>query len=618
MLLVALSGLVTVTFASLPLPQALERLSMATGRRLVCSEALRDEVLVARLKDADEARTMREVADVFDARWDERPGRLVLTIDPRARAAREVIVRRSRMEALAKSLAEALKPLAAHPRFGRAEAEALTKRREAATKAQVERTRKGAGGEDSADEASEQNPAVRANLRLAKAMGVAALLSMRSRERDVYAERPTPMQRGFSGDAESTLAAYRQEQSYLDPSQAIARVRLAVSYSNGEGFNFMLQAFDAQGNMIDGDFLTLRDSPEPDDTDPKPSGEKPLPLPPETRDYLALVARGAARDELSPAWRARIADPVANEPTAPSPGGLLVAAAEARGQNLIGTVSELSARLIRPEPPINAGSVLAAMRGNVTLRDGWLVARPLERPVRAARADARDLFARCLAEGGLDVDSAADWCARYPGSHPAVDWVGNGLALLVARTTIGFDPDEVGFWAALPPEARAALRRGRRVRVVDLPDAARELVAERVYWTGTLWESLEKEPTETLPTGVLGGTLSLRIDETPVALSWAETAVEPLLASPLTPERFGTRAAAQERTGKTVFYGHFRLGHRREYTITLDFPTLPNAESWTMAETFFDPKGTPLDRLPEDFTKQAEEAKQKALENPSD
>ncbi len=617
MLLVALSGLVTLQFASLPLPQALERLSQATGRRLVCSETLRDEVLVARLKDADEERVMREIAFAFDARWDEQSSRLALTPDPRARAARAAAARRLRTDTLAKSLVESLKPLIEHPRFGRAEAQALLKQRDAAVKARAERMRKVKAEDDSDDQPPESTPASRANLRLAKAMGIANLLAMQSGERNVYAERPTPMQRGFSADAESILADYRREQAFLDPLQTIARVRLAVSYEPGEGFTFMLQAFEPHGEIVDGDALMLRDSPESDETEPKPSTEKPLDLPAETRDVLALVARGAARDDLSPAWRTKIADPVTNEPTAPSPGGLLVAAAEARGQNLIGTVSELSARLIRPRTPINAASVLEAMRGNVALRDGWLIAKPLERPVRAARADVRDLFAHCVAQGGLDVDTAGDWCTRYPGSHPAIDWVGNGLALLVTRTTIGFDPDEVGLWAALPLRARTALREGRSVRVVDLPEAARERVAQRVYWTNPM-ESLETEPTETVPAGVLGGTLSLKIEENPVALSWAETVAEPLLAFPLTPERFGTRAASQERTGKTVFYAHFRMGLHRAYTITLDFPNLPKAAAWEMGETFFNPKGVPVAALPTAFVKQADEAKQKALETIGD
>lgn len=623
MILAALTGLVTVTFAPLPLPQALERLSAATGQRLVCSTALRDEVIVARLKDADGARVLKEIAACLDARWESQPSRVELVPDPQVRRLRQAAERKARTDAMAKDLAESLKPILEHPGFGRAEADALLKQRAQAEKARAERERKGKGDEEEAGGDEDPTPAARANLRLAKAMGGAALASMRRGERVVFSEDPTPMQREFSGTEVGILGAYRREHALIDPTNPLARVRLVIS-SEGEGdATLALIAMDAQGNPVDGDFLYLSGSSEAEDAAPanptsRPPQEKPLDLPKETLEFLAVTARNAKRDALFATWRSKFADPVANEPTHWFPGTVLLALAEAQNRNLVGAVSDQSSRMLRPRGAMTATSLLTALKRDVSIRDGWIIGRPSVIVGRASRADAKGLFAKCVAQGGLDIDSAADWCARYPESYPSISWVGDSLAMLVSRLSISFDADSLTCWGSFSPAQRSTLREGRHLPIAALSGASQELVAEQVYsGAGMGVEGLTKEPTELLPRGILGGRLTMKMEETPVVVSWVE-GDEPLITSPVTPELFGQRAARQERSENVVSYAHFRMGTRRTYTLSFDFPGQGSMATQEMAETFFDLQGTPVDHLPDDFAKRAEAAKQKALELPDE
>ena len=618
MILAALTGLVTLTFTPLPLPQALERLSAATGRRLVCSTALRDEVVVARLMDADEARVLKEIATCLDARWDAQPSRVELVPDPQARRLREAAERKARTEALAKDLAENLKPVLEHPTFGRAEADAFLKKKAEDEKAQAERERKG-GQIELPESSDDPTPAARANLRLAKAIGPTFLASMQQGERDVFAEDPTPMQKEFSGTEVAILATYRREYALIDPKSTLAKVRLMV-YTDGEGDTTLaLIGLDAQGNPVDGDFLSLSGNSEMEDAAPEqsPAGkpaEKPLDLPKETLEFLGVTARNAKRDALFASWRPKFADPLVYEPTQWFPGTALIALAEAQNRNLIGALSDRSVQVLRPRGAITATSLLKALGRDAEVREGWIVVHPRVLQSRVSRADAKALFAKCVAQGGMDIDTASDWCARYPNSYPAVTWVGDGLTFATYRSSATFDPDSLALWGSLSPTQRETLREGRPLPIATLARASQETAAEEVYWAVGI-EGIAKEPTELLPRGILGGKVSMKTEETPVAVSWIE-GDEPLIASPLTPEVFGQRAARQEKAQNVVSYVHYRVGLRRNYTLSLDFPGLGTMATQEMSETFFDPKAGAVDHLPEDFVKRADAAKQKALEEP--
>ena len=594
--ILAAAGLVSVTFDAQPLPQALARLSSALGQRLECAEVFRNEPLIARLRNVEPERVLQEIATCFEARWDLRGDRRILVVDPKASEARRATIRRRAQAALAKSLLDEMKVLAEHPTFGRVEMDALKKKAES-TKRTPE------------DDEEALTPAALAIRRIAKAIAPADLLRMASGERDVFAESPNAMQLAFPGAANAALAAFRRERALLDPERPVERVRLYVSREE-ESFEMAFFAADAQNRIIDGATLSLDSTPDDETAPPaRTAAEKPLRLATEATEYLALHVRNAKRDAAFVAWRPRLADPTKDEPTAWFPGGSLLALAEARGLNLLASPPDVSPRL---------GVVAATLParffqwfdGALTTRDGWLLLRPRDLRAHVARADARALFAKVAAQGGLDVDAAADWCARYPEPFPFLSWVGSTLAMLTTRNVAGFDPTELRLWGVLTPGLRAALRQGRSLAVAELPAEAQRTLAERIYW-GEL-EGVENDPTDALPDGIGHGVVSLRTEEQAVVVAWSE-GDEPVFSSPVDAERFGFRAAGQERTGNVVAYGRFRLGTRTTYTIETAFPRLGKLDTIKMTETFFDSAAKPVDRLPDVFAKVAEAAKQKAL-----
>lgn len=96
MLFLALAGLVTVTLTPTPLPEALEKLSSVTGERLECVPALKRNLLMARLKDADHDRVLREIALALDAKWEVDESRRLLKPDPSLAAKRDAEAAKAR------------------------------------------------------------------------------------------------------------------------------------------------------------------------------------------------------------------------------------------------------------------------------------------------------------------------------------------------------------------------------------------------------------------------------------------------------------------------------------------------------------------------------------------
>ena len=294
-MLVFVPALVTVAFAPLPLPQALARISDAVGTTLACAPALREEVLVARLKDADPERVKREIATLFDASWKEEQGKIVLLPDPKA-----VRLHAARRDAKAArtldgSLAYLERRLAEQPsHLGLLDAKAyeLKKARE------DERRKQAMQDQDWANAftfstAAEETPGWRAAARLTLLLGRSSFLTLPNRSRTVWATRPTPMQSSFSVGAKGPLAEYAKELAAFKPKAEVARVRLiATRWESGGAFNVQFEALDDVGTVVDGAFLRMNDDADRMrkrstvfDAPPPLDGEKPLPLTPEEREH---------------------------------------------------------------------------------------------------------------------------------------------------------------------------------------------------------------------------------------------------------------------------------------------------------------------------------------------
>ena len=632
MILPLAAGLVTVSFAPLPLPEALAKLSSAMGKTLECAPALRDEVLVLRLKDADPVRVRQEIEKLFDARWETTGTRTVLLPDPKAirlHAARRAAEADRTIE---NSLAYLKRRLAEQPatlRPADLKATALKKARE------VERLKRAEEEEDYANmytlsAADEETPGWRAAARLALLLGKGALAPLPNDSRFVWSSRPTPAQSALPPGAASVLADYRRELTLSKPEVEVARVRLvAHRWEHGGAFNVGLAALDEAGTVVDKTFLRMADDMDRMkgrstvfDQPPALPGEDPLPLTADEREYLEVMDRNGDKDPakalLMPKWRPILMDPTHHEPTRWLPASRLVRAAEALDRNLIGAPWEITETDSDAKEPQTASEFIAKTYG-VTQRDGWIILDPDEPQVRAPRDAAARLIAACVRFGGAPLDLAAAWAGRTPGPFPFTNWVGQTITALLASpggpySVMSTLLDERGLrlWDALGAPARVALLDGKTLDLARLPSLAKGRIFRTVYWD----ENVEGEPTEVLPDGIEGGTVSLKTDREPIFVP--SSSKDGTSAMAMTPELFGSYLAKGDswrevKAERFLAYDRFRLGSLR--TVHLNFLLGRQRVPMTLdlEEVRFDPAAPILDRLPDGLRQKVEAARVKAL-----
>ncbi len=625
-LLALMPGLVTVAFPPTPLPKALESLSAAMGQRLECAPPLRDEVLIARLKDADGTRVLREVAECLDARWESQDDGLVLRPDPVAAARRGAAVRRAYEADVAASLKDIAARLAAQPAvFGPAQAAAYRKALEEFKKAAADDEE----GPVANDEVyTEARPSWRAFARVVAALGARSFLALRPGERVVWSDRPTPMQLAFGPGAERAFAAFRREYALIAPKAAPARFRLvAASDEYRRGVLLQFDVLDPRGNSIadESDHLDGSTEEGADDVPEKPKTyrEKPLAASDEEKEYFSLVnsRSTAVRDETFRRWEPRLADPVAFEPTRWFPGMALLAAAEAQGRNLIGVVPDAPGAKFGKTTDGQAPQAFLDLYSYLwTERDGWLVVRSTEDPPRLPRTAAGAFLRRSVERGGIEVDGAAEWAGRYPDGWIGISWLGDHLGALLsyggmASASSTLMQDGLPVWAALSPAVRTALRKGAAIPLASLPATAQWAVRRKVYWEDA-FEDDEREVTEALPNGIGEGVVSLRIAEEPVYMVWNAAGGEPVSRRPYTANAYGVKLAQDERRGMPGGFDRFRPGVTRRYTLHFEFPARGMEFDSLMSETLFDPKADVASRLPDAFLRQADVARKNLLARP--
>ena len=639
MLLLALPGMVTVSFAPCPLPLALERLSAAVGERLECAPALRDEVLVLRLKDADGARVLREVADCLGARWEARgEGRKILLRDPQAARRREQEELQASLDTVRGSLAYLARRLKEQPpTFGAAEAAAFRLKTD-----QEKRAKEAAEAAKDYDRmflasgAAELSPAWRAAARIMPRIGEKELLASPVNSRVVWTEKPTAVQRRFPVGATSILRDYRRELAALNPTAEPARFRLiAKRWEHGGAFNVEFQALDGGGKVVDTAFLRMAndmDRLKTPGAGQKPApplpGEKPLPYRDEEREYATVMSdlegEGPAKAALLRKWRPILADPVAHEPTQWLPAGRLLAAAEAMGKNLVGTPGETTGSLYERLPESETPSQFVAKSYGVVERDGWLILTDPERIARISRSKAKALIGDAVRQGGLALDRVAAWVGASPDRFPFTNWVGDHLSTLLtsggpySASAVLHDEYNLRLWDALGGPARRALREGRTIDLNGLPPLGKEWVARLAYWFGGVEGG---EPTEILPDGIAGGTVGMKVEETALILPSSSKEGDARTTMAMSAEMLGKYLAKGDpyREIKVdVFrrFDRYRLGVYREYTLTFLLGPQRIPMSVGLAESFLDPTAPALTALPRKVQDEVDAARAKAEAKP--
>lgn len=626
----------TVSYPPLRLADAVARISAAGAGPLRVAPALRSEVLFVRLKDAPVETALTRIAELFDAKWEtSETGLRTLVPDTKARdRSRQVAAARDRDDWRG-SLAYLRKTLAAQPAELDEAFVKATLTRAAAEEARQKRAME-RGDYASAltmSAVGEESPGWRLLARLMPLIDEKTLFSMPYRSRLVFAERPTAMQTGAPLSWSSPLAQYRREVGLLKK-EPIAKVRIVVSrWESGGRYSAQLAAVGADGTVVDQAAIRMANDNE---ILKKPGGhtfvppaakkgEAPLALSSDAVEIRSIVRQSVKlereeRERLMRKWKPVLMDPVAHEPLFWFPGQGYLAAAEAEGKNLIGSVDEQGiGRYEKIIPDERPSQFLARHSGAIsTSPEGWMIVKPEELSGRYDRAEARSMIQDSVRRGGLPLDEAAAWAARYPGSYPFTNWVADCLLTLLPSNgpnsllkTI-LDVDGLRLWDALGPGAREDLRNGRTLDVARLSSAAQRELAEEVYWYDALGESVE--PTEILPNGISGGSVSLEINETPIVSSWAESAGEPTHDMPLTAEQFGSSLAKGSNywgLPATDFQkrNRFRLGVSRGYTLHFMLEPGRRPMDVTLQEIEMDTTSTPLTALPPEFQKRVEAAR---------
>jgi hypothetical protein len=632
---------VTVRFAALPMPEALARLSTATGRKLEAAPVLREEVLLARMKAVPVDEALRRVAESIEAEWVPKPdGTLILKPDPVQRRKSQAKREAANLENVRGSLAYLARRLGKQPAtLSLADVQAIEQKRQ-----REDAARKRA--EEAQDwrraftpsEAAEETPAWRALARIVPLLGEKTLLAIPNERRAVWAERPTRMQHAFPTAVGGILAQYRNELALAKPTVEVARVRVVVQRWELEArYSSQLQAIGADGTVVDESGARLANDSDVIRTPegharkvPPANGEAPLTFSPESTEYYSLMSTslsvdGAARQRLRTKWMPILLDPVKYEPLSWLPGEAFVLAAEAVDRNLVGTLSDLTGIRYDDAKPETATQFLARSGYPVPADPkAWIVLTPPVDVERVPRAKGMALLRDSVRNGGVRIDAAAEYAATSADRWPFLTWVGDGLSAIFpgfgAVTARAATNDELGIrlWHALGDGNRRALRTGKPVRVEALPPQALEIVNMQVYDQLGIAGG---EPTETMPNGLPGGELRLSLTETPVFAAWearrGETA-EPVV---MTPESLGRGMAKGIRywsltAADVQSWNRFRMGLRRNYRLTFDFGAGRTLEQ-TLDEVFLDPNKEPLRKLPAAVIREAEAARQKALTEPA-
>ena len=625
---------ITVTIPSTRLPEALRILSAVTKRSLMASSGLRDEVVIAELHEASVEDTLRYLAESLDAKWEQLPdGSKVLVRDSAAMRRREQGMAAASLETIENSLTYLRKRLAEQP--------AEMDRRFAITylqKLALEESRRKAAKEGKdyaqmlvASSAVEQSPGWRALSRVILELGSKTLLTLANDERAVWAEGPTAMQNALPPRAIKALQQYRREFGLVNREAQITRIKvLAQRWESGGSFNTALIALDASGKEVDHPYIRLNDDSERmkvpfterDRISAEP-GEIPIVVPQsvlDARSALSSSSTDPRRAELLAAWRERFLDPVHFEPTQWHLSADLLAAAKASKRNLIGTVPDHTGSRFWEEIKGQTASQVFA-RNKLAIKkigDGWILARPLQTIDRDSREKGSALIQKSVIAGGVSVDDAADWCGRSTARWPFVNWLGDTLELLFS----GLGPYSTGgllmsdldlrFWDAIGAIQRTNLKKGDRVPIGNLSSRAKQILHQIVYWHEGI-ENID-EPTDSLPSGISGGDLQLRISEIPVFIAWDSGAGFPTNPVPLDAEMQGIRLAKGTADGAgDPRADRFLLGIYRKFELQFRFEPANLAMSRELGETFFDPKAKVLERLPSELAEQVEKARLAAI-----
>lgn len=456
------SDLLTLTEPAIRVPVLLEQISLQTGLNLTSEPALRNEVLLIRVRQVPADQLLGRIAEVTKARWVGEGTKRRLEIDPIVMAAEE---RRDRM-ALEKNLRSL---------FG-----ALGERLRAST----------------SDEEGEDDEGVRLVWRAVYEQGAIATLDAADRKTVVLAENPSRFQRMWrpSDRLWRQLAQYGQGVTALQNSASFSwRFKYSLRYRKEDPVPTViasLLAVSPEGRIlheesawigeeefnfdIDGVERTVAPSSFLGSFEAVPALARPELT--QIRSFYTLDTRPWPDDYL---LRARILDPFTWEPLRWIVGETLVASLEGSPWQVVAALPDDAGRVYEAEPEKpkviwDRLNVVAEIR-----RDkDWVTVKPLhgsrDGSHRADRASMRDLYQIGMKYGFV---GRIDHAAKLENF--------NDHFLSVLYFNAGFDPHEEdqAFGRTITganPDDLAQLRRGSTISLSALSPHVQENIREAI------------------------------------------------------------------------------------------------------------------------------------------
>ncbi len=632
---------ISVDFAPMPVRKAMSVLSRATGKSLKASDDFIDEVLFAHLKDAPADQVLQHIAEVLAARWETRSDG-ALWLLPDAKVRQQIAARDAKKEE--DKLARSIEYVRKHLEAQSEELDQGSILKYLAKKAMEEKKRKAAEAAKDYDhvfaepDSAEESPAWRALARILLEIDPKHLLAMPNDAVEVWAENPTPMQHALPDSANGFLATYRREVALMDSTIIPSRVKVILNkWESGSAMSANIHVLDPNGKIVDKAFVRLNDDSElmkiPFGSRPKPkviAGQPPIALPLAAREFRSLLSndyKGKDKEELFKKYQPRLLEPEKFEPTELFRGKDLIVAGSQTGKNVVGTVCDLiDARYAKSRAESPSEIFVKSDIEMMPAPENWVIVRPSENLARASRRKAALLLKQSQRLGGISVDLAADWTCQSTGRWPFINWVGDFLDVMFTNhgpySTLGTTLDDISLrlWGAIPPGYMDSLKRGGSVNLSSLPPEVKRQIHEMVYWHRAL-DLSDADPTDKLPNGIEGGSVTMEVKETPVFIAWNSQSKEAVQRMPYDAKMFGKGLAVGSSYWEIqpeVFqhFDRFRMGLNRKYE--LHFSINPGAlpMTVTLSETFFPPESENLERLPESVRKEVGVAEREAAAQP--
>jgi len=633
---------VTLTFPPTPVAKAVDLIGKTSGRKLAVAQALKDEVLLARLKGAPVEATLQHLAEALIAKWTTKSDGITW-LEPDAKQLRLIQAEKLKTEEDAYVTAQKmlLEDLSKQPKDW--DQKRINSYHEYKEKGRAEWKQRFKDPDSVPMMEGPESPIWRAIVMIAASLNPKELAEMPEGDREVWAEEPTSIQHAFSLEAQTAIQRLRQEIDLVEPNQTCKRVKLQVKKWNPGSINTMLTAYDPNGKVIEAATTWLdpemvqRQSemfhgPAPEQVPAPAQLSANIEIPMDAlsmRRSLAVTYRGKDQFDLFTKSQIQLEDPVKFEPLQWHHGLDLVLAAEAKDKQLIGTINDFTNSRYWNFATQTADQVLGEDKQyQLRSEPGWIVIRGNAKDERDSRSKARDLIHRSLILGGVTVDMAAEWGLHSHLSRPFLGWVGDYLSDIHSdngefSTLAGLvNYHNLDLWAKLGNSTLSELKRGDTIEIRQLADPARQQLSKMVYWQFLL-DDPNIEPTDTWPNGSVDGVLKMTVSEKTVFIGWASTKGPTVSKRPLDATSFGRFLAEGQVLGRPIQplifreYDRFRLGTCRSYDllITLQPGAIPMKLHYS--ETLFPHENQSLNALPNDLAAEVEKARQYALSHPT-